>query len=107
MQDLKCSRTRAIRTMKTLELLELVNLEEERLSTVGGEQTGHIMRLRDEFGWFRTEEFRKLWRTKLSDIVKPSEELTQTELEKAKEETQGLKPFIGLLRRRSRKRSKA
>jgi predicted transcriptional regulator len=102
MEDLRCSRTRAIRTTKTLELLELVSLEEERISTVGGEQIGYIMRLRDDFNWFKTEEFKKLWRTELDNIVKPAEELTQAELEKAKEETQGLKPFLGIYMRRSK-----
>lgn len=101
MQDLKCSRTKAIRTMKTLELLELVNLEQEEMSTYGGEQTGYIMKLRDEFSWFKTEEFRKLWRIKLSDIIKPAEELTKIEMEKAKEEIQSLKPFIVRFTRRS------
>jgi hypothetical protein len=113
MTDLKCSRNRAIRTMKTLELLELVSLEEEKISTYGGEQIGYIMRLRDEFNWFKTAEFRKLWRGKLSDVVKPAEELAQGELKKAKEETQGLKPFLSIYMRRSeyvgrsRKRTKA
>jgi predicted transcriptional regulator len=100
MQDLKCSRTKAIRTMKTLELLELVNLEQEEISTCGGEQSGYIMKLRDEFNWFKTEEFKKLWRIKLSDIVKPTEELTKSEMEKAKEEAQGLKPFMQRYMRR-------
>jgi hypothetical protein len=86
--------------MKTLELLELVSLEQEEISTYGGEQTGYIMRLRDDFSWFKTQEFKKLWRIKLSDVVKPAEELTQAELEKAKEETQSLKPFLRVYMRR-------
>jgi DNA-binding transcriptional regulator GbsR (MarR family) len=91
MQDLKCSRTRAIRTMKTLELLELVSLEEEKISTSGGEQTGYIMRLRDEFNWFRTGEFGKLWRLKLGDVVKPTEESAEAQPEN---QTEALKPFL-------------
>jgi len=101
MGDLKCSRTKAIRTTKTLALLELVDLEEENIPTVGGEQTGYVMRLKKEFDWFTTEEFKKLWRIKLSDIVKPAEELTKLEEEKAKEESQDLKPFIKIFMRRA------
>jgi Mor family transcriptional regulator len=69
--------------------------------------------LRDEFDWSRTGEFKKLWHIKLGDIVRPAEELTQAELEKAKEETQGLKPLLRVYMRRSeyvgrpRKRTKA
>src|SRR4030066_666796 len=62
MVDLKCSRSKAIRTMKTLELLELVSLEEETVDTFGGEQKGYIMQLKDEFKWFKSYEFKQLWR---------------------------------------------
>jgi predicted transcriptional regulator len=65
MTDLNCSRTKAIRTMKTLELLELVNLEEEPFSTSGGEQNGYVMRLKTEFSWFKSAGFQRLWRLKL------------------------------------------
>lgn len=94
MEDLNCSRTKAIRTMKTLELLELVDLEEENIPTIGGEQTGYVMRLKKEFDWFTSEEFKNLWRIKLSDIIKPAEELTQQELKEAEKEAQALTPFI-------------
>ncbi len=63
--DLKCSRSKAIRTMKTLELLELVSLEEEAIETYGGEQTGYAMKLKDEFSWFKSNEFKQLWRLKV------------------------------------------
>jgi predicted transcriptional regulator len=102
MKDLKCSRTKAIRTMKTLELLELVDLEEENIPTVGGEQAGYVMRLKKEFDWFTTEEFKKLWRIKLSDIIKPAEELTQQESIETKKEAQVLTPFIKMYACRAR-----
>ncbi|MDH5770167.1 MAG: hypothetical protein OEZ25_02610 [Candidatus Bathyarchaeota archaeon] len=102
MEDLKCSRTKAIRTMKTLELLELVDLEEENIPTVGGAQTGYLMRLKKEFEWFTTEEFKKLWRIKLSDIIKPAEELTQQESIETKKEAQVLTPFIKMYACRAR-----
>jgi predicted transcriptional regulator len=102
MEDLKCSRTKAIRTMKTLELLELVDLEEENIPTVGGEQTGYVMRLKKEFEWFTTEEFKKLWRIKLRDIIKPAEELTQQESIETKKEAQVLTPFIKMYACRAR-----
>jgi len=47
--------------MKTLEILQLVNLEQEQLTTAGGHQTGYIMKLKDELEWFLSDEFRKLW----------------------------------------------
>jgi predicted transcriptional regulator len=94
MKDLKCSRTKAIRTMKTLQLLELVDLEEEQIPTAGGEQIGYVMKLKNEFQWFTTEEFRKLWRIKLSDIVKPAEELTQPELKETQRQAEVLEPFL-------------
>ena len=102
MKDLKCSRTKAIRTMKTLELLELVDVEEENIPTVGGEQAGYVMRLKKEFDWFTTEEFKKLWRIKLSDIIKPAEELTQQESIETKKEAQVLTPFIKMYACRAR-----
>jgi len=52
MRDLKCSRRTAIRSMKTLEILELVNLEKSPIETEAG------------FKWFTSPEFKKLWRTK-------------------------------------------
>jgi len=94
MEDLKCSRTKAIRTMKTIELLELVDLEEENIPTVGGEQTGYVMKLKKEFDWFTTEEFKKLWRIKLSDIIKPAEELAPLEVKQAEEQAEVLTPYL-------------
>lgn len=102
-KDLPCSRPKAVRTMKTLELLDLVTLEEERIQTVGGGQKGYTMRLKPDFRWFATEEFKRLWRLKLSDIVKPAEELTKPEAEKAEKEAQTLEPFLRVFMRRGSK----
>jgi hypothetical protein len=96
MEDLPCSRPKAIRTMKTLEILDLVTLEEDKVQTVGGTQRGYTMRLKPDFHWFTTQEFKALWRMKLSDIVKPAEEVTKSELEKA----QSLEPFVKMYMRR-------
>lgn len=63
-RDLKCSRRTAIRSMKTLEILGLVDLEKTDIETEVGTRTGYIMRLRDEFRWFTSKEFMKLWRSK-------------------------------------------
>ena len=64
MRDLKCSRRTAIRSMKTLEILELVDLEKTPIETEAGTRTGYTMRLKDEFKWFTSDEFKKLWRIK-------------------------------------------
>jgi len=64
MRDLKCSRRTAIRSMKTLEILELVDLEKTPIETEAGTRTGYTMRLKDEFKWFTSSEFKKLWRIK-------------------------------------------
>jgi len=106
-KDLPCSRYKAVRTMKTLELLDIVTLEEERIATAGGEQMGYTMRLKPDFHWFTTEEFKRLWRTKLSDIVKPTEELTEPEFEKSQKEAVGLEPFIKIFKRRIPVRKRA
>jgi Eukaryotic-type DNA primase, large subunit len=79
MAGLQCSRHTAIRTMKVLELLNLADLQQEGLSTFGGEQTGYIMRLKEEFAWFKSKEFQQLWRLqpqepKQIEKTKPSEE---------------------------------
>ena len=63
-RDLKCSRRTAIRSMKTLEILELVDLEKSSIETEVGMRTGYTMRLKDEFKWFTSDAFRKLWRIK-------------------------------------------
>jgi len=64
MEDLKCARTTAIRSMQTLKLLELVDLQEEPYRTNGGEQTGYVMKLKQEFKWFKSAEFQNYWRLK-------------------------------------------
>jgi predicted transcriptional regulator len=64
MNDLKCARTTAIRTMKILAILELVDLQEEPYRTNGGEQTGYVMKLKQEFRWFKSAEFQNYWRLK-------------------------------------------
>src|ERR1700690_4484605 len=79
MVDLKCSRTKAIRTMKTLELLELVTLEEETLDTYGGEQKGYSMKLKDEFSWFKSAEFKQLWRLKVSHSERQNDDPLQVQ----------------------------
>jgi len=81
MTDLKCSRTKAIRAMKTLELLELANLEEESVTTCGGEQSGYVMRLKGEFAWFKSAEFRKLWRLKIEYPARQPDKETQMQSE--------------------------
>lgn len=52
--------------MKTLEILELVDLEKSPIETEAGERTGYTMRLKDEFKckWFTSKEFQKFWRSK-------------------------------------------
>ena len=64
MNDLKCSRRTAIRSMKTLEILELVDLEKTPIETEVGTRTGYTMRLKEEFKWFTSRKFRKLWGVK-------------------------------------------
>jgi predicted transcriptional regulator len=103
MEDLPCSRYKAIRTMQTLRLLDLVTLEEEKIESYGGKQIGYIMKLKPDFKWFATEEFKRLWRMKLSDIVKPAEELTEAEAKKAEKEAIGLEPFVKIFTRRMRR----
>jgi hypothetical protein len=77
--DLKCSRTKAIRAMKTLELLELVTLEEDTIDTFGGEQRGYVMKLKEEFGWFKSAEFRCLWRLEASHPETRSDKQAKTQ----------------------------
>lgn len=81
MEDLNCSRSTAIRKMKTLGILELVDLQEEHMQTIGGEQTSYTMKLKKEFKWFMTGEFKKLWRLKLKDIMKTEEVEAELEIE--------------------------
>lgn len=82
MEDLNCSRSTAIRKMKTLELLELIDLEKKPMQTMGGEQSSYTMKLKKEFKWFTTGEFKKLWRLKLTDIIKTEEVEEESETEK-------------------------
>jgi len=79
MEDLKCSRSTAIRKIKMLELLELVQLEKDSTETIGGEQSTYTMKLKKEFKWFTTDEFKKMWRLKLTDIITTEEIKEETE----------------------------
>ncbi|MDI6847732.1 MAG: HTH domain-containing protein [Candidatus Bathyarchaeia archaeon] len=81
MKDLKCSRTTAIRKMKTLELLGLADLEKEPMETSGGEQLSYTMKLKEDFKWFTTAEFKKLWRLKVADTIKTEEIKEETEIQ--------------------------
>ena len=76
--------------MKTLELLELVNLEEETVDTYGGEQKGYVMKLKDEFSWFKTDEFQKLWRLKVSYPDRQEAKQTKTQQASKPETLQSL-----------------
>jgi predicted transcriptional regulator len=62
--NLKCSRNKALMTMRTLETLGLVDLKAKQVMTTGGPQLGYAMKLKPEFKWFQAEEFRTLWRQK-------------------------------------------
>jgi hypothetical protein len=75
MEDLKCARTTAIRSMQTLKLLELVDLTEEPYRTGGGEQTGYVMKLKPEFKWFKSAEFQNYWRLKHSPNPKDEQKM--------------------------------
>ncbi len=61
---LQCSRNKALMTMRTLETLGLVDLRVSRIETDGGGQFAYTIKLKDEFKWFQTKEFRALWRQK-------------------------------------------
>jgi predicted transcriptional regulator len=76
--DLKCSRSKAIRVMKMLELLDLVDLQEEPYQTYGGEQTGYTMMLKQEFNWFKSAEFQRLWRLKEQASTEEKAQTLQT-----------------------------
>jgi len=81
MEDLKCSRSTAVRKMRMLELLELVDLEKNSAETMGGEQLTYTMKLKDEFKRFITDEFKKMWRLKLTDIIATEEVREEMESE--------------------------
>jgi hypothetical protein len=64
-KNLKCSRGKALRTMQTLKLLDLVDLSNHsRIVTNSGEQYAYEMKLKPEFKWFQSQEFKQLWRQK-------------------------------------------
>jgi hypothetical protein len=64
-KNLKCSRGKALRTMQTLKLLDLVDLSDHsRIVTNSGEQFAYEMKLKPEFKWFQSQEFKALWRQK-------------------------------------------
>jgi predicted transcriptional regulator len=63
--NLKCSRNKALMTMRTLETLGLVDLKAKQVMTIGGPQLGYAMKLKPEFKWFQSDEFRALWRQKM------------------------------------------
>jgi hypothetical protein len=77
-EDLKCSRSKAIRVMKMLELLDLVDLKEEAYQTCGGDQKGYVMKLKQEFNWFKSSEFQKLWRLKGQSNTEEKAQTLQT-----------------------------
>lgn len=63
--NLKCSRNKALMTMRTLETLGLVHLQHKPVMTSGGEQLGYSMRLKPEFKWFQSKEFKAMWRQQI------------------------------------------
>ena len=70
--NLKCSRNTALRTMKTLKILGLVDLSKESIYCRDGtNQIGYVMRLKSEFKWFRSDEFDQLWRQKVPYEPRP------------------------------------
>lgn len=63
--NLKCSRNKALMTMRTLETLGLVDLLKKPVWTEGGQQLGYAMKLKPEFKWFQSDEFKALWRQQI------------------------------------------
>ncbi|MGA3060964.1 MAG: hypothetical protein ABSD92_11420 [Candidatus Bathyarchaeia archaeon] len=83
-KNLKCSRGKALRTMQTLKLLDLVNLSDHsRIVTNSGEQFAYEMHLKPEFKWFQSAEFRALWRQKPAypDVLVQIKEAEPREIE--------------------------
>ncbi len=73
-KNLKCSRGKALRTMQTLKLLDLVDLNNHsRIVTNSGEQYAYEMHLKPEFKWFTSQEFKALWRQKTTYPEVPDE----------------------------------
>jgi hypothetical protein len=64
-KNLKCSRNKALMTMRTLETLGLVDLKVKHVDTRGGMQSGYSMKLKPEFKWFQSKEFKALWRQQI------------------------------------------
>jgi len=64
MEALSCSRRTARRSMETLEILNLVDLEQSEIPTEAGIRFGYTMRLKEDLSWFTTDEFKRLWRRK-------------------------------------------
>jgi len=79
MDGLNWARSTAIRAMKTLEILGLVDLTEEPIQTNGGQQTGYVMKLKESFKWFQSSDFQKLWRLKPKQTKQPK--LVQSDIE--------------------------
>ncbi|HLN89050.1 MAG TPA: primase C-terminal domain-containing protein, partial [Candidatus Binatia bacterium] len=78
---LRCSRGKAIRTMETLKLLDLVKVGNTIIQTYGGEQHGFEMSLKKEFKWFQSDEFKQLWRQKTEYPDMPIQIKTEAELQ--------------------------
>jgi hypothetical protein len=73
-RNLQCSRNTALRTMKTLKLLGLVDLDKQtRMTARGDHQECWVMKLKSEFKWFQSCEFDQLWRQKVPYEEKPAE----------------------------------
>lgn len=64
--NLKCSRNKALMTMRTLETLGLVDLHHKPVMTSGGQQLGYSMTLKPEFKWFQSNDFKTLWRKQIT-----------------------------------------
>jgi hypothetical protein len=71
--NLRCSHGKALRTMQTLKLLDLVDLSRNEFETCGGQQCGYEMKLKPEFKWFQSQEFKALWRQKTVYTDVPAE----------------------------------
>jgi hypothetical protein len=68
--------------MQTLKLLGLVDLSEHsRIVTNSGEQFAYEMKLKKEFKWFQSDEFKKLWRQKTEYPEVPCKTAAPVELE--------------------------
>jgi hypothetical protein len=77
--NLRCSHGKALRTMQTLKLLDLVDLSSSTFETFGGQQYGYEMKLKREFKWFQSQEFKTLWRQKTLYVDVPIEKVKKSE----------------------------